>query len=179
MSTELQERDQVRRFITLIDQLYEAHAKVVCTAAKDPIALPLGGVASARNAGSIRTNRSYFGWFHVSEEERKTSVADEIFAWDRTVSRLMEAWNGDHRNHAFRSLSAVQFLGQYKLKSLSDQEAWQGGTRHISWAHQLPFDAHCQEFRYLLEDLLERQCGHRNLSDESLGVQGACIFSEV
>lgn len=27
--------------------------------------------------------------FYVSEEERKTSVADEIFAWDRTVSRLM------------------------------------------------------------------------------------------
>ena len=30
--------------------------------------------------------------FYVSEEERKTSVADEIFAWDRTVSRLMDAW---------------------------------------------------------------------------------------
>ena len=29
--------------------------------------------------------------FYVSEEERKTSVADEIFAWDRTVSRLMDA----------------------------------------------------------------------------------------
>ena len=28
----------------------------------------------------------------MSEEERKTSVADEIFAWDRTVSRLMDAW---------------------------------------------------------------------------------------
>jgi len=30
--------------------------------------------------------------FYVTEEERKTSVADEIFAWDRTVSRLMDAW---------------------------------------------------------------------------------------
>ena len=34
-----QERDQVRRFITLIDALYESHAKVVCTAALDPISL--------------------------------------------------------------------------------------------------------------------------------------------
>jgi len=63
----MQERDQVRRFITLIDALYECHTKLVCTADLDPISL-----------------------FHVTEEERKTSVADEIFAWDRTVSRLME-----------------------------------------------------------------------------------------
>ena len=34
-----QERDQVRRFITLIDALYESHAKMVCTAALDPISL--------------------------------------------------------------------------------------------------------------------------------------------
>ena len=31
--------------------------------------------------------------FYVSDEVRKTSVADEIFAWDRTVSRLMESWH--------------------------------------------------------------------------------------
>ena len=37
----LKERDQVRRFITLIDALYESHAKVICTAALDPISLPL------------------------------------------------------------------------------------------------------------------------------------------
>ena len=58
----MQERDQVRRFITLIDALYECQTKLVCTAALDPIPL-----------------------FHVTEEERKTSIADEIFAWDRTV----------------------------------------------------------------------------------------------
>merc|ERR1719235_1667296 len=35
----LQERDQVRRFITLIDSLYERHTKVLCTADADPIKL--------------------------------------------------------------------------------------------------------------------------------------------
>ena len=59
----MQERDQVRRFITLIDSLYECHTKVVCTAELDPIPL-----------------------FYVSEEERTTSTADEIFAWHRTAS---------------------------------------------------------------------------------------------
>jgi len=39
ISPVFQERDQVRRFITLIDALYESHAKVVCTAALDPISL--------------------------------------------------------------------------------------------------------------------------------------------
>jgi len=34
-----------------------------------------------------------------------------------------------------------------------------------------------QEFRYLLEDLLERQCGHRNVSDESLDGDFCCINS--
>ena len=36
---------------------------MICTAELDPIQL-----------------------FYVTEEERKTSIADEIFAWDRTVS---------------------------------------------------------------------------------------------
>lgn len=140
----MQERDQVRRFITLIDALYESHAKVVCTAALDPISL-----------------------FHVSEEERKTSVADEIFAWDRTVSRLMEMQSATYLSHAFRSLSAEQFLGQYKLKCLSDQDF------KDLWRRYDQDDNGCldmEEFRYLLEDLLERQCGHRNVSDELFAV---------
>ena len=59
----IQDRDHVRRFITLIDSFYECRTKVVCTAELDPIPL-----------------------FYVSEEERKTSTADETFARDRTAS---------------------------------------------------------------------------------------------
>mmetsp|Transcript_34637 Transcript_34637/g.80875 ORF Transcript_34637/g.80875 Transcript_34637/m.80875 type:complete len:454 (-) Transcript_34637:227-1588(-) len=63
----MQERDQVRRMITLIDSLYEMQVKLFCTAAADPMKL-----------------------FSVSQEERAGSHADEIFAFDRTVSRLTE-----------------------------------------------------------------------------------------
>jgi len=136
----MQERDQVRRFITLIDSLYECHTKVVCTAELDPIPL-----------------------FYVSEEERKTSIADEIFAWDRTVSRLMEMQSTTYLSAASRSLSSEQFLGQYKLKSLSDEDfkdMWrrydQDDSGHLDM----------EELRLFLEDLLEKQQGHRNLSDE-------------
>ncbi|CAE7463951.1 Afg1l [Symbiodinium sp. CCMP2456] len=136
----MQERDQVRRFITLIDSLYECHTKVVCTAELDPIPL-----------------------FYVSEEERKTSIADEIFAWDRTVSRLMEMQSTTYLSAASRSLSSEQFLGQYKLKSLSDEdfkEMWRRYDQDDSG--HLDMD----ELRLFLEDLLEKQQGHRNLSDE-------------
>ena len=33
----LQERDQVRRMITMIDSFYERHVKMVCTAAEEQI----------------------------------------------------------------------------------------------------------------------------------------------
>lgn len=140
----MQERDQVRRFITLIDTLYETHTKLVCTAELDPIPL-----------------------FYVSEEERKTSVADEIFAWDRTVSRLMEMQSATYLTASVRSLSAAQFLGQYKLKSLSDQDFKDMWRRYDQDDNgHLDMD----ELHILLEDLLERQCGHRNLSDELFSI---------
>jgi len=136
----LQERDQVRRFITLVDSLYERHTKLICTADLDPISL-----------------------FQVTEEERKTSVADEIFAWDRTVSRLVEMQSTQYLADVSRSMDAEQFLGQYKLKSLTDddfKDMWkrydQDDSGHLDMA----------ELRFLLEDLLEKQKGHRNVSDE-------------
>merc|ERR1712232_209446 len=85
----LQERDQVRRFITLIDSLYERHVKVLCTADADPINL-----------------------FSVTEEDRKNSVADEIFAWDRTVSRLMEMQSTKYLSDVVRDMDSEQFMSQ-------------------------------------------------------------------
>ncbi|CAK0861899.1 unnamed protein product, partial [Prorocentrum cordatum] len=136
----MQERDQVRRFITCIDSLYERHTKVVCTAALDPISL-----------------------FHVTEEERKTSVADEIFAWDRTVSRLMEMQSAQYLLDVIKDLDADQFIGQYSLKSLTDEDMNDLWKRYDS-----DENGHLDksEFRVLLEDLLEKQKGHRNLSDD-------------
>mmetsp|Transcript_123875 Transcript_123875/g.385755 ORF Transcript_123875/g.385755 Transcript_123875/m.385755 type:complete len:183 (-) Transcript_123875:387-935(-) len=137
----LQERDQVRRFITFIDSMYERKIKLVCTADDDPIRL-----------------------FLVSEEEKKTSTFDEVFAWDRTVSRLMEMQSTKYLGDAARSLDAEQFLGQYKLSALTDEdmrEVWRRYDADESGELDLG------ELRSLLEDLLEKQMGHRNLSDET------------
>lgn len=142
----MQERDQVRRMINCIDSFYECHTKVVCTAGADPISL-----------------------FYVSDEERKTSVADEIFAWDRTVSRLMEMQSTKYLIQAARSLDAEQFLGQFALKSLTDadlREMWQRYDEDDSGELDM------RELRCFLEDLTEKHRGHRNVSDE---VFTACL----
>jgi peroxisome-assembly ATPase len=60
-------RDEVRRFITCIDAFYEAGIRLVLSAAKSPLEL-----------------------FQVSSEDRLNSNYDEIFAFDRTASRLLE-----------------------------------------------------------------------------------------
>jgi len=137
----LQERDQVRRFITFIDSMYERKIKLVCTAADDPIQL-----------------------FFVSEEEKKTSTFDEVFAWDRTVSRLMEMQSTKYLGEAARSMDAEQFLGQYKLSALTDEDMLEMWRRYDADEND---QLDMSELRSLLEDLLEKQMGHRNLSDET------------
>lgn len=138
----LQERDQVRRFITLIDAFYERHTKLVCTADKDAVHL-----------------------FEVSEDEKKNSSFDEVFAWDRTVSRLIEMQSVKYLSVVARSLDGEQFLGQFNFKALNDEdiaEMWRRYDKDESG------ELDRQEVRCLLEDILEKHQGHRNVSDDVL-----------
>jgi len=136
----LQERDQVRRFITLIDTFYERHTKLVCVAAREPMTL-----------------------FSFTEDDKKNSTFDEIFAWDRTVSRLIEMQSVKYLSEACRSIDGEQFLGQFNLTSLSDDdlaEMWRRYDRDDSG------EIDQDELRVMLEDMLEKHQGHRNLSDD-------------
>jgi predicted ATPase len=136
----LMERDWVRRFITLIDVFYEKHTKLVCTASKDPYTL--------------------FSW---TEADEKAGVMDEIFAWDRTVSRLVEMQSIKYLSQVSRNLEAEDFISQFDLVSLSDEdllELWRRYDSDDSGGMDLP------EFRFMMEDLQEVKVGHRHLSDE-------------
>lgn len=64
---DLTSRNEMRRLITLVDALYECHTLVYCLADDEPLKL-----------------------LTVSEEDRARSTHDEVFAFDRTVSRLLE-----------------------------------------------------------------------------------------
>jgi len=136
----LQERDQVRRFITFVDAAYERHTKLICTAADDPIKL-----------------------FHVTEEEKAVATFDEIFAWDRTVSRLIEMQSDKYLKGVARSFTADEFLGQYKIQSLTDEDLKEFWLRYdVDDNGTLDM----KELEVLLTDLLEKQKGHRNLTTE-------------
>ena len=60
-------RNELRRFIVLIDSLYEANVIVSILAPSSPSDL-----------------------LQISADDRKNAVYDEVFAFDRTVSRLLE-----------------------------------------------------------------------------------------
>ncbi len=89
----LQERDQVRRFITLIDALYDNGVRLVCSSESSLI----------------------IDIFSVDETTKKSSSMDEVFAWDRTVSRLTEMTSIEYLIRHIRRLSAEEFFGQYDL----------------------------------------------------------------
>jgi len=140
----LQERDQVRRFITLIDAFYERHTKLVCTANRDPITL-----------------------FEFTEDERKNSTFDEIFAWDRTASRLIEMQSVKYLCEVARLIDGEQFLGQFNIMSLSDEdlaEIWRRYDRDDDG------EINQAELRVMLEDILEKHKGHRNLTDDVFSI---------
>eukprot|EP00406_Dinophysis_acuminata_P073293 CAMPEP_0179243954 /NCGR_PEP_ID=MMETSP0797-20121207/17808_1 /TAXON_ID=47934 /ORGANISM="Dinophysis acuminata, Strain DAEP01" /LENGTH=576 /DNA_ID=CAMNT_0020951455 /DNA_START=83 /DNA_END=1814 /DNA_ORIENTATION=+ len=101
----LQERDQVRRFITLIDAFYEFRTKLV--------------FISERKSHEI---------FSIDPSvDKKTAVQDEIFAWDRTVSRITEMSSIDYLRAHSQKLPYTEFWGQMDLSHFTDEEideAW-------------------------------------------------------
>jgi len=74
----LQERNEMRRFIVLVDALYEENVSLSVMAMEPPLQL-----------------------LQLSDDEKKTSVHDEVFAFARTVSRLLEMQSEDY-SHAVK-----------------------------------------------------------------------------
>ena len=139
----LQERDQIRRFITLVDALYDSKVRLICCAAAQPLAL-----------------------FTLSEAEKKVSSAmDEVFAWDRLVSRLTEMQSVDYLSDHAKRLSAKELLSQYKLSELTDDDVNELWARY-DVDNNGSIDA--SELEDMLEDLFETSLGHRHVSADVL-----------
>lgn len=95
----LKEHDQARRFITLIDELYEAQCTLVCSAVAPLDRLFLGreGVANENKETpeSIETKIGEMFGIDVAQSSGKTvgelaSVRELAFAFERAASRLTE-----------------------------------------------------------------------------------------
>ena len=103
----LSERNEVRRFITLVDTLYEHRVRLTCSAETLPLKLftpifreeaskaaaPAANAAAsapASSAGSGAPAAATAPSRHTTATTSSTASYDEVFAFDRTVSRLME-----------------------------------------------------------------------------------------
>jgi len=140
----LQDRDQVRRMITMIDSFYERHVKLVCTATKDPLTL-----------------------FQVSAEESKNTAFDEIFAWDRTASRLIEMQSVEYLSEWLRDVDGEQFLAQLELTTLTDDDILDLWTRYdADDSGSIDLD----ECRIMLQDVMEVTQSHRHVSDDLISM---------
>jgi predicted ATPase/Ca2+-binding EF-hand superfamily protein len=133
----LQERDQVRRFITLVDTFYERHTKLVCTA-----------------------ETSCADLFYVSEEEKRTSQFDEVFAWDRTASRLTEMQSIEYLTDVSRRIDAEQFAAQFDFDALADEDLVELWRRYDADDSGVLDE---DEISEMFADILEKKVGHRNI----------------
>lgn len=135
----LENINEVRRLITCIDQLYERKCKLFCTAA-----VPLSKL--------FISDQQYEGGA-VSQSEK-----DEAFAWDRTMSRLMEMQSSEYMA-ASHQKKETDLLAQLEIQHLTVQDA-----DDLFAAYDTDGNGHLDraEFLCLMADLCELRSGHRN-----------------
>ena len=110
--------NQVRRLIVLIDTLYEHQVKVIVLAESEPVSLLVTTDKSAdadKNHGDLLGDATYIQQTH-----------DEVFAFDRTVSRLMEMQSNIYLRQAHK-LTGADLLHTFEHEPVSDDmlsEVW-------------------------------------------------------
>lgn len=132
------DRNAARRFITLVDALYENRTRLICTAAAPAAQLYVAPPQSG----------------------------DEAFAFDRTVSRLMEMQSEEYLTSSARpsdlSVDGTVLELRTRLSESHVNRLWErydcDGDGVIT----------PDELGLLLADLRERRSGHRNVLPEEL-----------
>ncbi|CAM9355328.1 unnamed protein product [Discosporangium mesarthrocarpum] len=133
--------NQARRLITLVDILYERGVKLLCLAE-----VPIQELFDPGDG-------------------RRDVMPDEVFAFDRTISRLVEMQGQEYlKSRAWRP-SGPNFLVQYTIEGLTHQDLldiWQN--------YDLNSDGKMDrdELYLLMEDLCEAKNGHRNVPEVAL-----------
>eukprot|EP00049_Salpingoeca_infusionum_P000123 m.37460 g.37460 ORF g.37460 m.37460 type:complete len:462 (-) comp10095_c0_seq1:67-1452(-) len=92
----LQHKEAARRFITLIDCLYDHGARLACTAEVAPKDLFI----SERTKGMLDEERMLMDDLKLGDADHSTASIftgeDETFAWSRTASRLAEMQSSEY-----------------------------------------------------------------------------------
>ena len=172
----LNEINQVRRLITMVDAFYDNHVRLILTAAvpADELFVPHrkaqgAGAGTTRQADALEKHGDLLG-----TSKYVPSAQDEVFAFDRTLSRLREM-----RSHAYLVRAASSGAGAHALFSENRVPALLYQTSSAMSAKDAAalftsFDVDASgalekpEIRLLLQDLCERRRGHRNVTDEEV-----------
>mmetsp|Transcript_22763 Transcript_22763/g.70399 ORF Transcript_22763/g.70399 Transcript_22763/m.70399 type:complete len:205 (+) Transcript_22763:655-1269(+) len=150
----MRDLNRTRRFITLIDALYEQDVIVVCRAAAPPFSLFVedkNAVDGANDHGDLLGDATYV----------HKGARDEAFAFDRTASRITEMGSTDYLARAAarrvaKGHSVVDILDV--SGDALDADALFAAA-DVDGSGQLDDD----EFAALLEELSEKTRGHRNV----------------
>ncbi|OQR97085.1 hypothetical protein ACHHYP_12761 [Achlya hypogyna] len=136
---DISNRNTTRRFITFVDCMYEKKVQLYCLAAALPMDLLV------QNAGS-------------------KNVLDEAFAFDRTVSRLMEMQSEEYVTKAMDAEKPDRFE---LLQELRNKEILYDDVKRLWNEYNTNADGYL-EVRVLLEDISELHVGHRNVPAQAL-----------
>jgi len=152
----LNEVNQVRRLITLVDAFYDKRVRLILSAAApmDELFVPHGAVAE-KHADLLGTAR------YVPD------ATDEVFAFERTLSRLKEM---SAHEYLVRTAGAAERVSTtlmlYESGSVLSPEMaltlFKKYDVDNSGLLELP------EVRLLMEDLCEQRKGHRHVIDEEV-----------
>lgn len=152
--------EMARRFITLIDVLYEQKVKLIASASVDPKYLyqpSVEEVVVSESAVSAKQLQSKGGQ-NLYEEK------DEEFAFARTVSRLTHMQSLDYLSAPWAS------PGKAFICHLEKSRLQEGDLRRIWDRYNVDADSKLSrsELMLMIEDLTEIKCGHRNVPEEVL-----------
>jgi hypothetical protein len=120
----LQNRNELRRFITLIDALYDHHILVLISAQTIPMQLlDLREYIIANSLSNNNNNNPQEIQMAIDEAKATVlQVYDEVFAFDRTVSRLLEIQSVEYVRKAMEThhISFAQASNYMFLRTLID-----------------------------------------------------------
>eukprot|EP00941_MAST-03F_sp_MAST-3F-sp1_P001968 g1968.t1 len=160
-----------RRFITLIDALYEARAKVIITADELPENLLEKRIGEADKGVNLKGDL-------LGTADYVPFQQDEAFAFDRTVSRLNEMQSVEYLLAAHRqdgsSSTTLEFLQDNLFeRSVSGKNVImreqivlsEAELKNLFDSYDADFDSKLSrnEMQLLLEDLTFLRVGHRNV----------------
>ena len=167
----LTEINQVRRLITMIDAFYDQHVRLIISAEvpASQLFVPEGRQEGDASDPSLQAHGDLIG-----TAKYVPSAQDEVFAFDRTLSRLTEM-----QSHAYLLRAVTPGSGAHSLADKNRVSAvlYEAGTAMTQAEAAELFSSYdvdasgvleLAEVRLLMQDLCERRQGHRNVPEEEV-----------